>query len=160
MVERIGCYSVESEVISLHQDYSLEIVKACSSVAWSRGLKSFAVRNGSECLSDENLPFVLPRLNASKGCSGGRGGRKVADVYHLTSKKAFSLCDIGNILTISFLYINKPVQFFITRMSNHASAHSSVCPSSWPPILSLVPPYVDPFFQPSKCSSVSHFIVG
>lgn len=84
--ERIGCFSVESKRILKYQEPPIEIVKECSSLAWSRGFKAFAVRNGSECLGDKNL---LSRLNSSKGCLGGRGFQEVSDVYRLTSKKGF-----------------------------------------------------------------------
>ena len=63
---------------------------ACSLAAWSSGLKVFAVRNGSKCQSDKDFISVLPRLKASKGCLGGRGGLNASDVYRLTRKKAFS----------------------------------------------------------------------
>ena len=84
--ERVGCFSVKSNRMVVRQHQPAEIVKACSSVVWSRGLKVFAVRNGSECLSDRDLPSLLPQLNASEGCFGGRGGQNVSDVYRLTSK--------------------------------------------------------------------------
>lgn len=85
--ERIGCLSVESKRILEYQEPQVEIVKNCTYEAWSLGLKVFAVRNGKECLGDKHLPPMLPRLNSSKGCQGGRGGRHVSDVYRLTSKK-------------------------------------------------------------------------
>lgn len=88
-VERIGCFLVEKRRILEHQGPPLDIVKACSSIAWSHGLKLFAVRNGSECLGDEHFPFMY-RLNTSKGCHGGRGGQNVSDVYRLTSKNYLS----------------------------------------------------------------------
>ena len=93
-IERIGCISVGNEQINSleHQDSPLEIVKACGSVAWSRGIKVFAVRNGTECHGDKHLSSILPRLNASKGCLGGKGGQNVSDVYRLKSKKAFHYC--------------------------------------------------------------------
>ena len=90
-VERIGCFFVESKPILAHQVPSPEIVWACSSVAWSLSLKVFAVRNGSECLGDKHLPSLLPRLNASKECFGGRGGKNMSDVYRLTSKEVHTL---------------------------------------------------------------------
>lgn len=86
-LKRIGCFYIKSKRISGHQDPPVELVNACRSVAWSLGLKVFAVRNGSECLGDKNLPYVLHRLNASRGCLGGRGGQNVSDVYRLTCKK-------------------------------------------------------------------------
>ena len=88
--ERIGCFSIEAKRIFEYQDPPSEIVKECSSVAWSSGLKVFAVRNGSECLGDKHLPSLLPQLKASKGCLGGRGELDVSDVYLLTSKRAFT----------------------------------------------------------------------
>lgn len=74
-----------------HHEPSLEIVKTCSSVAWSHGLKYFAVRNGSECLGDKYLHSLLPQPIAARGCLGGRGGQNVNDVYRFTSKEAFLL---------------------------------------------------------------------
>lgn len=88
--ERIGCFYVESKRLFKQQDPLLEIAKACSSEAFSRGLKYFALRNGNECLGDKNWPSVLPKLKALKGCLGGRGGQNVSDVYRLTSKEAFA----------------------------------------------------------------------
>ena len=85
--QRIGCFSVKSRGILALQDRPLEIVRACSSLAWSHGIKVFAVRNGYECISDKNLPSILRGLSASKGCLGGRGGQNVSDVYRLTSKR-------------------------------------------------------------------------
>ena len=90
LYERIGCFYVESERILEYQDLPLEISKTCSSEAWLRGLKYFAVRNGSECLGDKYLLSELPQLKSAKGCRGGRGGRNVSDVYRLTSKKSFA----------------------------------------------------------------------
>ena len=89
-VERIGCYSIESKQMLSHKGSQSETVKDCSYIAWSRGLKVFAVRNISECLGDEHLPSVLPRLKTSKGCHGGGGGVNVSDVYRLTSKRLFA----------------------------------------------------------------------
>ena len=89
--ERIGCYYVESKRMFGQQDSPVETAKTCRTVAWSRGQKYFALRNGSECLSDRHLSSLVPRLNAAKGCLGGRGGQNVSDVYRLTSKKAFGL---------------------------------------------------------------------
>lgn len=86
-IERIGCFSVEKKPILQLKDSPRDIVKACSSAAWSLGLKMFAVRNENECLADKHLPSILPQLNASKGCRGGRGGKSLSDVYRLTSKK-------------------------------------------------------------------------
>ena len=86
--ERIGCFHVESMRILVHQSYLLGIAKICSSLAWSRSLRYFAVRNGSECLSDKFLSSMLPQLKAAKGCRGGRGGKNTSDVYRLTSKEA------------------------------------------------------------------------
>lgn len=84
--ERIGCFTVKSNRILVYQHHPVDLVKACSSVVWSLGLKVFAVRNGSECLGDKDLPSMLPQLNASEGCFGGRGGQNASDVYRLTSK--------------------------------------------------------------------------
>ena len=109
-LERIGCFSIENEQINSleHQDSPLEIVKACGSVAWSRGLKVFAVHNGNECLGDKHLPSILPRLHASNGCLGGTGGQNLSDVYRLQSKKAFPYCIAEkfhpSIFTRSFIY--------------------------------------------------------
>ena len=115
--ERIGCFSIENEQINSleHQGSPLGIVKACGSVAWSRGLKVFAVRNGSECLGDKHLPSILPRLNASKGCLGGRGGQNVSDVYRLKSKKAFTLRNMENICPFICLSVGYPLFFSLTR---------------------------------------------
>ena len=95
-VERTGCFSIRKELINSLENREpllerLHPVQACSSVAWSRGRKVFAVYNGSECLAGTNLSAMLPRLNASKGCLGGRGGQNVTDVYRFTSKEAFRL---------------------------------------------------------------------
>lgn len=87
-LERVGCFFVEVQRLFVYEDPPLEIVKACSTVALSRGLKAFAVRNGSDCLGDKYLPSALPRLNVSEGCRGGRGGRNVSDVYQPKSKRA------------------------------------------------------------------------
>ena len=89
--ERIGCFFVESKRLLKQQDPLFEVAKACSSEALSRGLKYFAVRNGSECLGDTNFLSVVPGLKALKGCLGGRGGQNVSDVYRLTSEEAFAL---------------------------------------------------------------------
>jgi len=92
-LERIGCFSVERELINLlrNQEPPFErsdFVQACGSVAWSRGLRVFAVRNESECLGYSNVSAPLPRLIVSRGCLGGRGGQNVTDVYRFTSKEA------------------------------------------------------------------------
>lgn len=87
-LERVGCFFVEVQRLFVYEDPPLEIVKTCSTIALSRGLKVFAVRNGSECLGDKYLPSALPRLNVSEGCRGGRGGRNVSDVYRPKSKRA------------------------------------------------------------------------
>lgn len=87
--ERIGCFYVKSEWILKYQDPPLDIAKICSSLAWSYGLKYFAVRNGSECRGDKHFSSMLRELNDGKGCFGGRGGHNVSDVYRLTSKKLF-----------------------------------------------------------------------
>lgn len=86
-LDRVGCYYVKSKWILKHQDPPLGIVNACSFLAWSHGLKVFGVRNGSECLGDKHLPSILPGLNGSKGCLGGRGGQNMSDVYRLTSRR-------------------------------------------------------------------------
>ena len=85
----MGCFHVKIERILIHQVSSSEIIKTCSTVAWSLGLIYFAVHNGSECFGEKRLQSLLPRLNASSGCFGGRGGPNVSDVYRLTSKTAF-----------------------------------------------------------------------
>lgn len=90
-LERIGCFSVNSNWIEVYQDPPLETVKTCSSLARSLGLKVFAVRNGGECLGDKHLHSQLPRLNSSNRCLGGRGGQNASDVYRFTSKKTLSL---------------------------------------------------------------------
>lgn len=91
--ERIGCFSIEKEQINSleNRDPRSELerphpVQDCGLEVWSRGLKVFAVFNGSECLSDNNLSAILPRLDVSEGCLGGRGGHNVTDVYRFTSK--------------------------------------------------------------------------
>lgn len=89
--ERLGCFYVVTRQLFEHKDPPLKSVMACSFEAWSRGLRYFAVRNGSECLGDKYLPSMLPQLNSSKGCLGGRGGTNVSDVYRLTSKITFTL---------------------------------------------------------------------
>ncbi|KAJ7334472.1 hypothetical protein OS493_014789 [Desmophyllum pertusum] len=89
-LERIGCFSIEKELVNSLQyqrpplDRRFHPVHTCASAAWSRGLKIFAVRNGSECLGDKNISAILPRLSASGGCLGGRGGQNVADIYRFT----------------------------------------------------------------------------
>ncbi|KAJ7369345.1 Putative aminophospholipid-translocase [Desmophyllum pertusum] len=90
-LERIGCFSIEKELVNSLQyqrptlDRRFHPVHACASAAWSRGLKIFAVRNGSECLGDKNISAILPRLSASGGCLGGRGGQNVTDIYRFTT---------------------------------------------------------------------------
>lgn len=102
--ERVGCFSVGNIRILAHHHPPLETVQACSSIAWSRGLKVFAVHNGSKCLGDKNLPSMLSQLSFSKGCLGGRGGEEVSDVYRLTSKKAFPLFDLYISMTTFFKF--------------------------------------------------------
>ena len=89
--ERVGCFYVESKRLLEEQVLPFEIVKSCSFVAWSRGLKYFAVRNGSKCLGDKDLLSTLLQLNAVKGCLRGRGGQNVSDVYRLKSKKTLGI---------------------------------------------------------------------
>ena len=105
--ERIGCFYVESQWILENQDLPSKIVMACSSVAWSLGLKVFAVRNGSECLGGKDFFSLLLQLKTSKGCRAGRGGQNVSDVYRLTSKKCVDFCNLRNIdQLLFFFYIN------------------------------------------------------
>ena len=85
-LERLGCFFVENKRIAELQGPLSEMLKECSSAAWSRGLKIFALRNGSECLGEKHFPSVFPLLNTSKGCHGGRGGQNVSDVYRLRGK--------------------------------------------------------------------------
>lgn len=99
-----------------HRDSPFEISKTCSSVAWSRGLKYFAVRNGSECLGNRNLSSMLSQLDTAKGCLGGRGGQNMSDVYRLTSKKAFRLSNVGlNVGSFAFLSNSYPLLFLVTQ---------------------------------------------
>lgn len=138
--ERIGCFSVESKRILKYQEPPIEIVKECSSLAWSRGFKAFAVRNGSECLGDKNLLSMLTRLNSSKGCLGGRGFQDVSDVYRLTSKKGFHSALWKMFI---FLSLNYPMRFSLTHLCNlfiNLSIHRSIslilsC-SRWPDYIS------------------------
>ena len=85
--ERVGCFHVESKQLLEEHVLPFEIVKSCSLVAWSRGLKYFAVRDASKCLGDKHFLSTVLQLNAVKGCLGGRGGQNVSDVYRLKSKK-------------------------------------------------------------------------
>ena len=114
-----------------YQDPSLEIAKTCSFIAWSRGLKYFAVRNSSECLGGKHLPSLLSQLKAAKGCYGGRGGQNVSDVYRFTGKKAFIDCNTRNACRLLFLSINNPILYI-------ASMHYPlnclfICPSIYSP---------------------------
>ena len=86
--ERIGCFYVENSRILKHQEPPLETVGSCGSLAWSHGLKYFALRNGSECLAEKYLHSLLPQPISTRGCRGGRGGQSVSDVYRFTGKKA------------------------------------------------------------------------
>lgn len=104
-LERVGCFYVASKRILVYRHPPLEIVKACGSLAWSRGLKAFAVRNGSECLGDKYLPSLLPRLNAMAGCLGGRGGQNMTDVYRFTCKKALPF-SVWEILVLFYRFVN------------------------------------------------------
>lgn len=131
-LERIGCFSVEKELINLLRNQKApfersNFVQACGSVAWSRGLRVFAVHNGSDCLGYLDVSATLPRLNVSQGCLGGRGGQNVTDVYRFTSKKAlphstdltngqflhqllFTLCSL--ITYIRHAFIPSPIEPF------------------------------------------------
>lgn len=114
--ERMGCFHVKIERILIHQVSSSEIIKTCSTVAWSLGLIYFAVHNGSECFGEKRLQSLLPRLNASSGCFGGRGGPNVSDVYRLTSKTAF----------FRLRGINDVFIFLITLSTIHQSVRLSM----------------------------------
>ena len=106
-LERVGCFDIDKELINSlgNQDHPLEKrhpVQACNHVAWSRGLKVFAVYNESECLGDNRLLAILPQLNASEGCKGGRGGENVSDVYRYTSKETHLIYSYN---TMQYKYI-------------------------------------------------------
>lgn len=99
-LERIGCFSMGKELINLLRNQEPPFkrshsVHACGSVAWSRGLRVFAVHNRSECLG-YNVSAILPRLKVSRGCVGGRGGQNVTDVYRFTSKTRELLLILSN----------------------------------------------------------------
>ena len=94
--ERLGCFSIEHQQINSLENQGIlkgpyqqrfRPVQACASEAWSHGLKRFAVQDGGECLGDGNISTILPWLNASEKCLGGKGGRNVTDVYRFTSKE-------------------------------------------------------------------------
>ena len=95
LLERIGCFSVEKELINLLRNQKplfekSDFVQACGSVALMRGLRVFAVHNGSECLGYNytDVYVALPRLHVSRGCLRGRGGQNVTDVYRFTSRES------------------------------------------------------------------------
>ena len=125
--ERIGCFYVGIKRLLSQQYPPLDIAKACSYEAWSRGLKYFAVRNGSECLGDVQFPTLLPGINASKGCFAGRGGQKFSDVYRLTGKRAFVLWNtrILGIICLSICFLAKSVNRLIHF--DHPSMHKHIC---------------------------------
>lgn len=112
----MGCFHVKIKRILIHQVSSSEIIKTCSTVAWSLDLIYFAVHNGSECFGEKRLQSLLPRLNASSGCFGGRGGPNVSDVYRLTSKTAF----------FRLRGINDVFIFLITLSTIHQSVRLSM----------------------------------
>ena len=94
-LERIGCFSVEKDLINLlrNQEPPFErsnFVQACGSIAFSRGRRVFAVHNGSECLgyNYSDVSAILARLHVSQGCLRGRGGQNVTDVYRFTSRES------------------------------------------------------------------------
>ena len=96
--ERLGCFYIEHKRITSLENHGKLVepykqrpspVQACASEALSRGLKKFAVYDGGECLGDWNISAILPRLNASKECFGGRGGPNATDVYRFTSKETW-----------------------------------------------------------------------
>ena len=45
------------------------------------------MHDGGECLGDMNISAILPLLNESENCFGGKGGQNVTDVYRFTSKE-------------------------------------------------------------------------
>lgn len=125
--ERIGCFSVESKRILEYQEPPLEIVKECSSLAGSHGLKVFAVRNGNKCLGDMHLLSTLPRLNSARGCLGGRGGQNVSDVYRLTSKKTLpsmlqkTFIPFLSFLQLSISFLSSSLDYSYIHLSIHCS---------------------------------------
>ena len=142
-LERIGCFSVEQELINLPRNQEppfewSDFVQACGSVAWSRGLRVFAVHNGSECLGYSNgSAAILPRLNVSRGCMRGRGGQNVTDVYRFTSKKALLHSTASNEWLFFFASFKLSIHHFI-HLSPAYVMHSFLHPFSHLPIPSLV----------------------
>ena len=96
-------------------------VQGCGSVAWSRGLRVFAVHNGRECLGYSDFSATFPLLNVSRGCLGGKGGQNVTDVYRFRSKETLILFNEWLILSSSKLSFRYFIQF-------HSSTHSAICP--------------------------------
>lgn len=134
-LDRVGCYYVKSKWILKHQDPPLGIVNACSFLAWSHGLKVFGVRNGSECLGDKHLPSILPGLNGSKGCLGGRGGQNMSDVYRLTSRRIYliichSTFQLFIIFSLDRSFIHLTIYYYLVRTfisATYSLFNSSIC---------------------------------
>ena len=96
----MGCYSFERGQIKSLEEQNILLghysqrpfpVQACGSAARSQGLTAFAVHDRGECLGDKNLSSIIPLLNVSDKCSGGRGGKNAIDVYRFTSKHLWSI---------------------------------------------------------------------
>lgn len=94
--ERIGCYSFERGQIKSLEEQNILLgpyskrpfpIQACGSATRSLGLTAFAVHDRGECLGDKNISSIIPLLNVSDKCSGGRGGKSAIDVYRFTSKR-------------------------------------------------------------------------
>lgn len=91
----MGCYSFERGQIKSLEEQNILLgpysegpfpVQACGSASRPQGLTVFAVHDRGECLGDKNISSIIPLLNVSDKCSGGRGGKNAIDVYRFTSK--------------------------------------------------------------------------
>lgn len=91
----MGCYSFGRGQIKSLEEHNIfggpyserpYPVQACGPATRSQGLAAFAVYDRGEYLGDKNISSIIPLLNVSDKCSGGRGGKNAVDVYRFTSK--------------------------------------------------------------------------